>query len=87
MLAAMNRRSRLQLKLQQAVEGLSVVVITYYGSSLVGVVAKAVKAAGGPVNPEIASAVSVPFIALAVFLAARGVRRAMLREDGPKAGA
>lgn len=87
MLAAMNRRSRLQLKLQQAVEGLSVVVITYYGSSLVGVVAKAVKAAGGPVNPEIAAAVSVPFIALAVFLAARGVRRAMLREDGPKGAA
>ncbi|MBK8324136.1 MAG: DUF3422 domain-containing protein [Betaproteobacteria bacterium] len=87
MLAAMNRRSRLQLKLQQAVEGLSVVVITYYGSSLVGVVAKAVKVAGGPVNPEVASALSVPFIALAVFLAARGVRRAMLREDGPKGGA
>jgi len=87
-LAAMNRRSRLQLKLQQAVEGLSVVVITYYGSSLVGVIAKALKGLGAPVNPEFAAALSVPFIAAAVFLAARGVRRSLLAEgDGPKAGA
>jgi uncharacterized membrane-anchored protein len=86
-LAAMNRRSRLQLKLQQAVEGLSVVVITYYGSSLVGLMAKALKSLGAPVNPELAAAVSVPFIALAVFLAARGVRRSLLGgSDGPGAG-
>ncbi len=83
-LAAMNRRSRLQLKLQQAVEGLSVVVITYYGSSLVGTIAKAVKGQGVPVNPDLAMAVSVPFIAAAVFLAARGVRRSLLAEGGGK---
>jgi uncharacterized membrane-anchored protein len=83
-LAAMNRRSRLQLKLQQAVEGLSVVVITYYGSSLVAVIAKALKGAGVPVNAELAAAVSIPFFAIAVFLAARGVRRSLLGEGGSK---
>jgi uncharacterized membrane-anchored protein len=86
-LAAMNRRSRLQLKLQQAVEGLSVVVLTYYGASLVGVIAKALKSGGAPVNPDIAAAVSVPFIAMAVFLAARGVRRSLHAQAGdPEAG-
>jgi hypothetical protein len=39
------------------------------------------------VNPDVAAAVSAPLIALAVFLAARGVRHSMLREDGGKGGA
>ena len=30
----MNRRAKLQLHLQEAVEGLSVVVLTYHGSSV-----------------------------------------------------
>ena len=85
-LAAMNRRSRLQLKLQQAVEGLSVVVITYYGSSLVALVGKALRNLGAPVEPEVLAAASVPFIALAVFLAARGLRRSLLAEDAAPKG-
>ena len=82
MLAAMNRRGRLQLRLQQAVEGLSVVVITYYGVSLVGVAAKALKAIGLDWNAEVVMAATAPFIALGVFLAARGVRRALHAEEG-----
>lgn len=78
LLAAMNRRGRLQLRLQQAVEGLSVVVITYYGVSLVGVVAKAAVAAGWDlVNPEITMGLAAPLIAAAVFLGARRVRRSL----------
>lgn len=76
LLAAMNRRGRLQLRLQQAVEGLSVVVITYYGVSLVGVLAKAAVAAGwDDVQPEITMGIAAPLIAGAVFFGARRVRR------------
>jgi uncharacterized membrane-anchored protein len=81
-LAAMNRRGRLQLRLQQTVEGLSVVVITYYGVSLVGVLAKAARAAGIDCNPEIVSGIALPIVALAVFLGAHRVRRAIEAKEG-----
>ncbi|MFM8547342.1 MAG: DUF3422 family protein, partial [Betaproteobacteria bacterium] len=35
-LSAMNRRAKLQLQLQQTVEGLSVVAITYYAVAVLG---------------------------------------------------
>ena len=43
LLPQMNRRARLQLRLQETVEGLSVVVLTYYGSQLVQYLAKGSK--------------------------------------------
>ena len=80
-LEAMNRRGRLQLRLQQAVEGLSVVVITYYGVSLVGVLAKAAKAAGLDWNPDVVMGIAIPVVAAAVFGGVRRVRRALDGED------
>lgn len=56
LLESMNRRTRLQLRLQQTVEGLSVVAIGYYTVALIGYVA-------GPVSArphEWAMAVAVP---------------------------
>ena len=46
LLAAMNDRTRLQLRLQQTVEGLSVAAIAYYVVSLFGYLAKGAKDAG-----------------------------------------
>ncbi len=84
LLEAMNRRGRLQLRLQQAVEGLSVVVITYYGVSLVGVLAKAAKAAGLGWNPDIVMGVAVPVVAAAVFGGVHRLRKALeVKEGGP----
>ena len=71
LLDAMNRRQRAQLLLQTAVEGLSVVAITYYGAGLVGYLAKGLKEAGLPVTPEALVAFSIPVIALAVWWSAR----------------
>lgn len=72
LLDAMNRRQKAQLMLQSAVEGFSVAAVTYYGAGLVGYAAKAAKSAGWNVAPDLAVAVAIPFIALAVWL---GVRR------------
>jgi uncharacterized membrane-anchored protein len=83
-LKSMNRRGRLQLRLQQAVEGLSVVVITYYGVSIVGVLAKAAKVAGVEWNPDVVMGISVPLIAAAVFF---GVHRVRLALEGKEASA
>jgi uncharacterized membrane-anchored protein len=83
LLKAMNRRGRLQLRLQQAVEGLSIVVITYYGVSLVGVLAKAAKAAGLDWNPDLVMGIAMPLVAAAVFL---GVHRVRLAFGGDERG-
>lgn len=66
LLASMNRRAQLQLRLQQTVEGLSVAAITYYTVGLVGYLAKAVKALGVDLNPDLAMGLSIPVVAIAV---------------------
>jgi uncharacterized membrane-anchored protein len=84
LLSSMDRRAKLQLRLQQTVEGLSVAAIAYYGVGLLGYMAKGAKAGGLPVNADLIAAIAVPVIAgIALF----GVRRARrrLRKDDPEA--
>ncbi len=76
-LQSMNRRAAQQLKLQQAVEGLSVVAISYYLVGLLGYAGKAVKAAGVPVNPDILTGLLVPVVAGVVWLGLRRVHGRM----------
>jgi uncharacterized membrane-anchored protein len=75
LLAQMNRRAKLQLRLQETVEGLSVVAITYYGSQLVNYLAKGVKDLVTPLTPELVTAASIPLIATLVFVGLRRMRR------------
>jgi len=75
LLDAMNRRQKAQLLLQSAVEGLSVAAVTYYGAGLVGYLAKGAKSAGFGLAPDAAVALSIPLIALAVWLAIRRLHR------------
>ena len=74
-LESMNARAARQLRLQLAVEGLSVAAISYYLVGLLGYAGKAVKAAGLPVDTDIALGILVPFVAGAVWLAQRRVHR------------
>jgi uncharacterized membrane-anchored protein len=82
LLASMDRRAKLQLRLQQTVEGLSVAAIAYYLVGLVGYVAKAAQAAGAPIRPDVAVGLAVPVCVLGVLMALRRVRR-RLASDGP----
>ena len=75
LLSAMNRRTRLQLRLQQTVEGLSVAAISYYVVGLVGYVAKGAKDVGVAVSPELAMAMAVPIAVLGLAFLVRRVRR------------
>jgi len=81
LLASMNRRARLQLRLQETVEGLSVAAITYYLVSLVGYAAKAFKSAGFAVEPDIAMGWSIPVVALLAAVGIRYVRRSVAKEQ------
>jgi uncharacterized membrane-anchored protein len=80
LLASMDRRARLQLRLQQTVEGLSIAAITYYVVGLVGYFAKGAHALHWPVDPEIAVAGAVPVVAILLWLALRRARRRFERE-------
>ncbi|HYD80513.1 MAG TPA: DUF3422 domain-containing protein [Paucimonas sp.] len=76
-LQSLNRRAAQQLRLQQAVEGLSVVAISYYFAGLCNYVGKAAKAAGWPVNPDIATGLLIPAIAAGVWLGLRHLHRSV----------
>lgn len=85
LLAQMNRRAKIQLHLQETVEGLSVVAITYYASQLVNYVAKGAKDVIAPATPEVITAVSIPVIAGLVFMGLRRMRKLLSAEEGGEA--
>ena len=78
-LESMNRRVKIQLRLQTTVEGLSVAALTYYVVALVGDAARGAKAAGLVLDPELAMGLSVPVIALLAALGVRSIRRMVTR--------
>ena len=75
LLSSMDRRAKLQLRLQQTVEGLSVAAIVYYVVGLVGYLSKGLKAGGWPVNADLAAALAVPLVGVVVLLAVRRARK------------
>lgn len=81
LLSQMNRRAKLQLRLQETVEGLSVVVLTYYGSQLVQYLAKGTKDLHH-LNTDVITAISIPVIAGLVFWGTRRMRKKLAAEEG-----
>lgn len=81
LLESMDRRAEVQLHLQSTVEGLSVAAVTYYVVGLVGYLAKGLHTLGVHVDPTVATAVSIPFVALAVALGVRRVRKLVRRPE------
>ena len=75
LLQAMNARARVQLRLQQTVEGLSVAAITYYISGLIFRMLEGANRSGIPVDPYVGTAISIPFLAIALALTVRHIRR------------
>lgn len=74
LLESMNRRARLQLRLQQTVEGLSVAAVSYYVVGLIGYVAKGLEKTL-PVSATLITAASVPVVILAIWQTVRRIRR------------
>jgi uncharacterized membrane-anchored protein len=75
LLTSMNRRTRLQLRLQATVEGLSVAAISYYVVGLFGYLIKGVQEAGVGVDPSLATAAFVPIAVLAIWWTVRRIRK------------
>jgi uncharacterized membrane-anchored protein len=80
LLAAMERRGKLSLRLQQTVEGLSVAAITYYGAGLLSYLAKPLKLVWPDLNPDWVVAVAIPLLAYAVWRGVGRIRRELVRD-------
>jgi uncharacterized membrane-anchored protein len=74
-LQSMNKRAAQQLRLQQAVEGLSVVAISYYLAGLVSYVGKALKAAGLHIDTDLMTGISLPVLGLIVWVGLRQLKK------------
>jgi len=81
LLASMDRRAKLQLRLQQTVEGLSLAAIVYYVVGLVGYAAKAGKAGGLAIDPDLAVGLAIPVVALVGLALLRRARRALRKPE------
>lgn len=75
LLASMDRRAMLQLRLQQTVEGLSAAAIVYYVVGVFAYLAKAGKAGGLPLQPDLLVGLAVPVVAVFVIMALRRAHR------------
>jgi uncharacterized membrane-anchored protein len=82
LLASMNRRAHMQLRLQETVEGLSVAAITYYIVGLVGHAAEGLDAVGLPVHPALAMGIAIPIVAVLAAFGVRHIRRKVTGGDG-----
>lgn len=79
LLELMNSRARLQLRLQSTVEGLSVAAVTYYVSALVGHAAEALRTEGVPVEPDLATGISIPIVAIIAWFGIHHIRKTLTR--------
>jgi uncharacterized membrane-anchored protein len=79
LLATMNSRQGMQLKLQSTVEGLSVAAITYYIVGLISYLAKGASHWGWPWSPEMTAAAAIPVVAVGVWWSLRRLHHRVFR--------
>ena len=79
LLATMNSRQDVQLKMQSTVEGLSVAAITYYIVGLVGYLAKGAGHVGWPLSAETTTAVAIPLVGFSVWWSLRRLHKKFLK--------
>ena len=75
LLASMNQRAHLQLRLQETVEGLSVIAISYYLIGILGYTVKAFAHAVPSVDPNMVVGCAAPLVVVGVWLLMRRLRR------------
>ena len=74
-LQSMNTRAAQQLRLQQAVEGLSVIAVYYYLVGLISYAVKALKAAGLNLNADLTIGAALLVLAVVVWLALKRLQK------------
>lgn len=82
LLESMNQRARLQLRLQQTVEGLSVVVISYYLVGLIHYGLRGAHSSGVPLDVDLWTGIAVIPVVLLVWLTIKRARHLIFRDEG-----
>lgn len=75
LLESMDRRAKLQLRLQQTVEGLSVAAVSYYVLGLIHYLAEGAETAGAHIEPGLVTAAAVVPVVLGIWWVVRRIRR------------
>lgn len=81
LLASMDRRGRTQLKIQQAVEGLSLAAIVYYVVGVIGIVARGLHGAGVRIDPDRVEGLSIPVVVAVLLVVSHRLRRHVRSES------
>lgn len=83
LLESMNKRARLQLRLQQTVEGLSVAAVSYYIVGLIKYMTEGLYKSGLTfgISPTLLTAVSVPFVIFAMWMVTRQIHKKFAEHD------
>lgn len=80
-LAAMNRRSKLQFRLQETVEGLSIAAISYYAIGLLGYVFGGFPLDDWGLDKDLLLAASIPLVLASVWFVTRRIKRRLIQEQ------
>lgn len=75
LLTSMALRAKMQLRMQQMVEGISMVAITYYAASLIGKIIEALHIVGWKINPGIVEGLSIPFIFIIIAFSTKRIHK------------
>ena len=84
LLKSMNHRANVQMRLQQTVEGLSVVAISYYGLQLFKTMLTSLPSFGIEYNHERVTGFAVPVVIAVVYIATRFVHRRLMKSTDDK---
>lgn len=83
-LESLNRRSQMQLRLQQAIETLSIAAITYAAVSLLGLALNGLKSIGIHINTELTVLLAIPVVGYFVYLGVVYLHEKIEQEEGGK---
>ncbi|MEO0543615.1 MAG: DUF3422 family protein [Pseudomonadota bacterium] len=81
LLQSMDRRAKLQLRLQQTVEGLSVAAVSYYVVGLVAYILGGIDTSPIGVSYQVLVAASVPIVVVGIWMIVRRIRRKHSEKD------
>jgi uncharacterized membrane-anchored protein len=82
LLTSMDSRAKTQLRLQETVEGLSIVAITSYVVSLIGSITKAINTSTRiDVNTSLVTGLSIPIVLIIVAFGVRRIHKKILTDN------
>ncbi|NOT12916.1 MAG: DUF3422 domain-containing protein [Methylococcaceae bacterium] len=75
LLSSMALRAKMQFRMQQTVEGISMVAITYYAAHLIGKISETLHIIGWKINPTLIEGISIPFILVIIGLSFKRIHK------------